>query len=56
MDIFFTVVLGFLWLIFAVGLVVVTFTNFEHIDLNVLVLIVFFFAAINTFLKVNKNR
>ncbi len=54
-NILFTIILSILWVLFALGLLVTTFTNFQYMDLNILVVVAFFFAAVNTFLKLGKK-
>ena len=55
MNILSAIILFVLWIIFAAGLLTTTFTNFQYMDLNILVGIALFFAAANTFLKLSKK-
>ncbi len=41
-----------LWVAALIGLMVIVFTSFQYIDLNILVLVLFVFAGLNTFLAV----
>ncbi len=50
-----TIVMYLLWTISLIGLLVITFTNFKYPDLNSLVIIVFFFTAVNTAMTVGKK-
>ena len=50
-----TVIMYILWTVSLVGLLVITFTNFQYPDLNALVIIVLFFTALNTAMAVNKK-
>ena len=45
----FTVILYILWTISLIGILVVTFTNFQYEDLNTLIGVILFFTLLNTF-------
>ena len=55
MNILSAIILFALWIIFVLGLLATTFTNFQYMDLNILVGIALFFAGANTFFKLSKK-
>ena len=55
MNIVSTIILFALWILFVAGLLATTFTNFQYMDLNILVGIALFFAGANTFFKLSKK-
>lgn len=55
MDKLFTVVLYALWTLFLIGVLVITFTNFQYSDLNFIVSVLFFFTVINSFFAVRRK-
>ena len=55
MNIVSTIILFVLWIIFVFGLLATTFTNFQYLDLNILMGIALFFAGANTFFKLSKK-
>lgn len=50
-----TIFMYVLWAVSLLGLLVITFTSFKYMDLNVIVGILFFFTILNTFIAVNKK-
>ena len=44
-----------LWAFSLIGILMITFSNFQYTDLNVIVGILFFFALLNTFFTLNKK-
>ena len=50
-----TVIMYVLWAVSLIGLLMITFTNFQYPDLDALVIIVFFFTALNTAITVKKK-
>ena len=55
MNKFVTFVMYILWTISLVGILTITFTNFQHMDLNIIVGVLFFFTLLNTFFTVKKK-
>jgi len=55
MDKFFTLIMYMLWMATLVGLVIITFTNFQYIDLNVIVCVLTIFTGINTIITIKRG-
>ena len=56
MNIFFTVVMYAMWTISLIGLLVITFTNFEYADLNTIVIILFLLTVANSFFTTHRKQ
>ena len=56
MERFFTAVLYILWTLTLVGILMVTFTNFQYSDLNVAVVFLAVFTLINTYFSLKQKR
>ena len=52
----FTIIMYALWTCTLLGVLVVTFTNFQYVDLNVIVGTLFFFSVINSFFSLNRAK
>jgi hypothetical protein len=55
MDKFFAFIMYVLWMATLVGLVIITFTNFQYIDLNVIVCVLTIFTGINTIITIKRG-
>jgi len=55
MDKFFTIIMYVLWMATLFGLVIITFTNFQYIDLNVIVCVLTIFTGINTIITIKRG-
>ncbi len=55
MDKFFTIVMYILWVASLIGILTITFANFQYSDLNLIVGILFVLTLINTFFTVKKK-
>jgi len=55
MDKFFTLIMYVLWMATLVGLVIITFTNFQYIDLNVIVCVLAIFTGVNTIITIKRG-
>ncbi len=53
---FVTIMLYFLWTLALVGILVVTFTSFQFMDINIIVLIVVIFTLLNTYFSFKQKR
>ena len=51
-----TTIMYVLWTATLLGILIITFTNFQYLDLNVFVGVLFFFAVINSFFSLNKAK
>lgn len=50
------VVMYLLWVLTIIFILATTFTKFEYIDLNVIALVLFGFALLNTFFNLSRRR
>ncbi len=55
MNKIFTLILYILWTVSLIGLLIITFSNFQYTDLNTIVIILFIFTIINTFFAVKRK-
>jgi len=55
MEKFLRVMMYVLWTFSLAGILVITFNNFQYMDLNIIVGILFFFTLLNTFFTLNKK-
>jgi hypothetical protein len=55
MNKFIAIFMYIMWTLSLIGILVVTFTNFQYVDLNVIVGVLLFFTLINTFFSVNRR-
>ena len=55
MNQLFTIIMYILWIISLIGLLVITFTNFQYLDLNVIVVILFALTLINSFFTLRRK-
>ena len=51
-----TIMMYLLWTFTLLGILIITFTNFQYIDLNVIVAVLLFFTLINSFFSLNKPK
>ena len=56
MNVFLTVMMYVLWTAALIGLLGITFTNFQYPDLDVIVAVLWIFALINTFFTLKKEK
>ena len=56
MDIVFTIIMYILWILSIIGLLVITFSKFAYVDLNVIVGVLIFFTFVNSFLTVKRGK
>ena len=45
-----------LWAVSLIGILVVTFTNFQYSDVNLIVGVIFIFTLINTFFTIKEKK
>lgn len=45
----------FLWAVSLIGILVITFTNFQYADVNLIVGVLFIFTLINTFFRIKEK-
>ena len=45
-----------MWTLFILGVLIITFTNFQYPDLNFFVSVAFFFTILNTFFRTQKIK
>ncbi len=50
-----TAIMYVLWTFSLIGILVITFTNFQYLDLNVIVTVLFLFTLINTAFTINSK-
>lgn len=55
MDKLLTGTMYFLWTLSLIGILIITFTNFQYSDLNAIVAFLFFLAILNTFFTLKKR-
>ncbi|MFA5059256.1 MAG: hypothetical protein WC676_01335 [Candidatus Omnitrophota bacterium] len=55
MNKFFSFVMYALWILSLIGILVITFTNFQYSDLNAIVIILFVFTLANTFFTLKQK-
>ncbi len=55
MDKLVAVMLYILWTLTLVGILVITFTSFQYLDLNIIVLLLAIFTLINTYFSLRKK-
>lgn len=55
MEKFLIVVMYMLWVASLIGILVITFSGFQYMDLNLFVGILFLFTVINTFLTLQRQ-
>jgi len=54
-----TLIMYALWILTIIAILASTFTGFEYLDLNVIAVVLFLFALMNTYLtmvKIKKNK
>ena len=56
MNVVVTIVMYLLWIATIVFVLATTFTNFQHLDLNFIALLLFAFAVINSFFAVTRKK
>ena len=56
MDIVFTIIMYILWILSIIGLLVITFSKFQFVDLNVIVGVLVFFTLVNSFLTITRGK
>ena len=56
MNKIFTVIMYLLWSLSLIGILIITFTNFQYVDLNTIVLVLFAITLLNTFFEIKKRR
>ena len=44
------------WIASLIGILIVTFTNFQYLDLNVIVGVLFIFTLVNTYFIIKEKR
>ena len=50
------VVMYIIWILAIIFILATTFTNFQYLDLNVIALVLFGFALLNTFFNLSRRR
>ncbi|HOW35265.1 MAG TPA: hypothetical protein PL155_02465 [Candidatus Omnitrophota bacterium] len=55
MDIFFTVVMYVMWAVSLAGILIITFSNFQYLDLNIIVGVFFLLTLVNTLFRIGKK-
>lgn len=55
MDKFFTIVMYMMWAVSLAGILVVTFSNFQYLDLNIIVGVFFLLTLVNTLFRIGRN-
>lgn len=56
MERFFTVVMYVMWIVSIIGILVITFRNFEYLDLNIIVGVFFLFTLFNTLFRIGRKK
>ena len=51
-----TVIMYLLWILNIIAVLATTFTNFRYLDLNMIALVLFGFALINSFFAISKRK
>ena len=50
-----TIVMYALWVLALIGILLITFTNFQHLDLDIIVSVIFLFTLVNTFFVIKSK-
>jgi hypothetical protein len=56
MEKFVALILYILWTLTLIGVLIITFTSFQYLDLNIIVIFLALFTLINTYFSLRQKR
>ena len=56
MNVIYTIIMYLLWTLSIGGILLITFTNFQFFDLNILVGVILAFTVLNSFMMIKRKK